>query len=150
MVLEYRESWAWYRPVIGVLHHPSCTHALQHRLIELCFVSNRNKSLPIMNVCCWINSVNWQCFYKVCIMNKMLTLFCKKCPVAVVPCKTTIYKTVEEFWTACWLLNKKKIKKTLSELKRNYMILAHEWKQTSENVAPVYCSVWGIILQEDF
>jgi hypothetical protein len=69
---EYRESWAWYRPVIGVVHHPSCTHALQHRLIELCFVSNRMKSLPIMSVCCWTSSVNLHCFYKVCIMDKML------------------------------------------------------------------------------
>jgi hypothetical protein len=41
-------------------------------------------------------------------------------------------------------------KKTLSELKRNCMVLVHEWKQISENVASIYCSVWGIILQEYF
>jgi len=70
---KYRESWAWYRPVFGVLHHPFCTHALQHRFIELCFISNRKKSLPIMNVCCWTNSGNLQWFYKVCIVDKMLT-----------------------------------------------------------------------------
>jgi hypothetical protein len=35
----------------------------------------------------------------------------------------------------------KENKKTLSELKRNCMVLAHEWQQTSENVAPIYCSV---------
>jgi len=36
---------------------------------------------------------------------------------------------------------KENLKKTMSELKRNCMVLAYEWKQTSENVAPIYCSV---------
>jgi hypothetical protein len=48
------------------------------------------------------------------------------------------------------LTAEQKENKTLSELKRNCMILEHEWKQTSENVVPIYCSVWGIVLQEDF
>jgi hypothetical protein len=37
----------------------------------------------------------------------------KKFPVAVVPCKTTIYKTVEEFQTTGLVLEKKKIKKKM-------------------------------------
>jgi len=39
------------------------------------------------------------------------------------------------------LTAEQKENKTLSELKKNCMILQHEWKQAPENVAPIYCSV---------
>jgi len=48
-------------------------------------------------------------FTKYAPWTKCWQVFCKKSPVAVVPCKTTMYKTVEEFQTARWLQNKKKI-----------------------------------------
>jgi len=66
----------------------------------------------------------------------------------VVPCKTTIYQTGRISFSM--LTAEQKENKTLSELKKNCMILQHEWKQAPENVAPIYCSVWGIVLQEDF
>jgi len=53
----------------------------------------------------------WVAFTKYASWTKCWQVFCKKCHVAGVLCKTTIYKTVEKFRTACWLLNKRKIKK---------------------------------------